>query len=712
MSFDEEPVAAAPVADLGTAEEPVAAEALPVADDEITLPAADAEADALDWLAEPAPGKPPVEAESLDDIEFGEEEVVAAEPIVESDEPEELAPLAPPAAASDDDFMNWLEEPEPRAAHSEVESLESMSFDEEPVAAAPLADLGTAEEPVAAEALPVADDEITLPAADADALEWLTEPAPGTPRAEAEPLGDIEFGEEAIAAEPIVEDAEPEAFAPLAPPAAASDDDFMNWLEEPEPRAAHSEVESLESMSFDEEPVPAAPLADLGTAEEPVAAEALPVADDEITLPVADADALDWLAEPAPGKPPVEAESLDDIEFGEEEVVAAEPVVEDAEPEAFAPLAPPAAASDDDFMNWLEEPEPARVHSEVESLESMSFDEEPVPAAPLADLGTAEEPVAAEALPVADGEITLPAADAEADALDWLAEPAPGKPPVEAESLDDIEFGEEEVVAAEPIVEDAEPEQFASPAPPAVASDDDFMNWLDEPAPPAAPAEAALPESVGFDEEPFAAEPLGELGMTEEPFAAEALPAADAEADALDWLAEPAPGTPRAEAEPLGDIEFGEEAIAAEPIVEDAEPEAFAPPAAASEDDFMNWLDEPAPPVAPAEAALPESVGFDEEPFAGEPLGELGMTEEPFAAEALPAADAEADALDWLAEPAPGTPRAEAEPLGDIEFGEEAIAAEPIVEDTEPEAFASPAAASEDDFMNWLDEPALPACAG
>jgi len=75
------------------------------------------------------------------------------------------------------------------------------------------------------------------------------------------------------------------------------------------------------------------------------------------------------------------------------------------------------------------------------------------------------------------------------------------------------------------------------------------MNWLDEPEPQAAPADVASPESLGFDEEPFSAEPLGELGMAEEPVAAESLPAADdeitlpvadAEADALDWLAEPA----------------------------------------------------------------------------------------------------------------------------------------------------------------------------
>jgi len=83
------------------AEEPVAAEALPATDEEITLPVADAEADALDWLAEPAPSAPQAEVEPLGDIQFGEEEfgeeAVAAEPMVDGDEPEAFAPLAPPA---------------------------------------------------------------------------------------------------------------------------------------------------------------------------------------------------------------------------------------------------------------------------------------------------------------------------------------------------------------------------------------------------------------------------------------------------------------------------------------------------------------------------------------------------------------------------------------------------------------------------------------
>ena len=112
------------------------------------------------------------------------------------------------------------------------------------------------------------------------------------------------------------------------------------------------------------------------------------------------------------------------------------------------------------------------------------------------------------------------------------------------------------------------------------------MNWLDEPAAHAAPADVASPESLGFDEEPFSAEPLGELGVPEEAVAAEALPPdahegtlppADAEADALDWLTEPASSAPQVEVESLDDIEFGEEATAAEPIVASDEPGAIAP---------------------------------------------------------------------------------------------------------------------------------------
>jgi len=146
----------------------------------------------------------------------------------------------PPPAGPEAEVSDWLEEPAAEAAPAE-----------------PFADLGLDDEPMAAEAAaeaapPEEIDALPPPAAEeeADVFGWLDEPLTSDSQAEAEPPSNVEFGEEAVAAEPIVEDAEPEAFAPLAPPEAAPDDDFMKLFDEPEPRAAHSEVESLESMSF------------------------------------------------------------------------------------------------------------------------------------------------------------------------------------------------------------------------------------------------------------------------------------------------------------------------------------------------------------------------------------------------------------------------------------------------------------------------------
>ena len=73
-----------------------------------------------------------------------------------------------------------------------------------------------------------------------------------------------------MAAEPIEDEADE-----ITLPAAAADADFEDWLGEPEAKAAHSEVESLESLSFDEEPIPAEALPDAALFEE-VPAEAAP----------------------------------------------------------------------------------------------------------------------------------------------------------------------------------------------------------------------------------------------------------------------------------------------------------------------------------------------------------------------------------------------------------------------------------------------------
>ena len=66
--------------------------------------------------------------------------------------------------------------------------------------------------------MPAADaDEVTLPAADVegDVFGWLDEPSATASRAEAEPFGGIDLGEEPAAAEPIVEEEVPE-FTPRA----------------------------------------------------------------------------------------------------------------------------------------------------------------------------------------------------------------------------------------------------------------------------------------------------------------------------------------------------------------------------------------------------------------------------------------------------------------------------------------------------------------
>ncbi len=259
---------------------------------------------------------------------------MVAEAAAETIPAEDLESLPPSAAEPEADVLDWLEEPAVEAAP--VEPLAEFGFDDEPMVAEAAAETVPAEE----------IDSLPLPAADPDddVSDWLEEPE--AEAAPVEPLADLGFDDEPMALEAAPEAAPAEEVGSLPPQTADPDDEVSDWLEEPEAEAA-----------------PAEPLAELGFDDEPmaleVASEDAPAKELDKPPPAAEeeADVFGWLEEPLTSDTQAEAELPGDIEFGEE-AIAAEPIVGSDEPEELAPLAPPAAASNDDFMNWLEEPEP------------------------------------------------------------------------------------------------------------------------------------------------------------------------------------------------------------------------------------------------------------------------------------------------------------------------------------------------------------------
>ncbi len=130
-------------------------------------------------------------------------------------------------------------------------------------------------------------------------------------------------------------------------------------------------------------------------------------------------------------------------------------------------------------------------------------------------------------------------------------------------------------------------------------------------------------KSLGFDEEPFPAEPLPETGLIEDPRAgiahAEeadliASPAADAEAGVLDWLEEPVAAEGLPEAEPLVDFGLDEEPVAAEPL--DAasaqpDPEPIAPTPAMDDEMTAFWPGDASPPEPLLEGQASDEMDFD-----------------------------------------------------------------------------------------------------
>ena len=325
---------------------------------------------------------------------------------------------------------------------------------------------------------------------------------------------------------------------------------------------------------------------------------------------------------------------------------------------------PPAAEEDVEVLDWLAEPAAAAPAAEPE---------------PLADLGIEDEPMAAaapaEAAPAEEFDELPPAAEEDVEVLDWLAEPAAAAPAAEPEPLADLGFGDEPPAAAAPV------EEFDT-LPPAAEEEAEVLDWLEEPAAAAPTAEPEPLADLGIEGEPLAGAMPAEAAPAEEFDALR--PAAEEEAEVLDWLAEPAAAAPAAEPEPLADLGFGDEPPAAAAPVEEFD---TLPPAAEEEAEVLDWLAEPAAAAPTVEPEPMADLGIEVEPMAAAMPAEAAPAEE-FDAQP-PAAEEDAEVLDWLAEPAAAAPASEPEPLADLGFDDmpiEAAASSEITPIEEPVA--------------------------
>ncbi len=234
------------------------------------------------------------------------------------------------------------------------------------------------------------------------------------------------------------------------------------------------------------------------------------------------------------------------------------------------------------------------------------------------------------------------------------------------------------------------------------------LDWLDEPAPPAAKApeaEEEVPDWLAEPSEPAAEAPEAEeipdwLG---EP-AAPAAEAPEAEEELPDWLAEPS--------EPAVEALEAEEELP-DWLAEPSEPAVGAPEA----EEIPDWLGAPAVPAAEvpeAEEELPDWLAEPSEPA----VEALEAEEIPdwLGAPAVPAAEApeaEEEVPDWLAEPSePAAEAPEAEEIPDWLGAPAAPAAEaPEAEEELPDWLAEPSepvaeALKAEEIPDWLGEPA------
>ena len=113
---------------------------------------------------------------------------------------------------------------------------------------------------------------------------------------------------------------------------------------------------------------------------------------------------------------------------------------------------------------------------------------------------------------------------------------------------------------------------------------------------------------LGIEDEPLAAAMPAEAAPAEE---FDALPpAAEEEAEVLDWLEESAAAAPAAEPEPLADLGIEGEPLAGVMPAEAAPAEEFdaLPPIAEEEAEVLDWLEESAA-AAPADGAGRSGAG-------------------------------------------------------------------------------------------------------